>query len=429
MHRARTSLPYFQEFGWRPYVLAVDPDVQQGVVEPRLLNTVPPEIPVTRTGALPLAVLKRIGVRSVALRAFAHLYRAGARLIRREGIDLVYISTTMFPAMALGRLWHGRLGTPYVLDMQDPWVDDANESARRLPKARWARMLHHALEPFTMRRVSGLVAVSEAYHEALRRRYPWISKEFCLTVPFGGAEADFAEARKGSWDNPFFGNSDRKLHGVYAGAVSDPMRIAARILFRALKKAHVGSPRARNVDLVFVGSSYAEPLRTQKMVESDARREEIAHQVHEWPARIPYFDALRLLLEGDFIIILGSSDPGYVPSKLFQCLLARRPIVAVAHESSTLVELLRESRAAIVATFNSASDLESAAERLSGPLAELIERVPFVAETDASVASRFGARTLTQAQCGLFDSVMRHSEARQAAVAPKHPIASGRSVR
>ena len=76
------------------------------------------------TGALPARWTRPLGVGSVGLRAFAHLYREGARIIARESIDLVFFSTTVFPAMALGRLWKRRFGVPYVLDIQDAWLSD-----------------------------------------------------------------------------------------------------------------------------------------------------------------------------------------------------------------------------------------------------------------------------------------------------------------
>jgi hypothetical protein len=405
MHRVRTSLPYFEDFGWQPYVLTVDSRYQSGVVEePRLLNTVPTNVPIRRTGALPLGLMQTVGIRNIALRAFLHLYRAGAQIIAREAIDLVYISTTMFPAMALGRLWRARFGTPYVLDMQDPWVDDSNDSARQLPKARWARLLHGVLEPFTMRRVAGLIAVSSAYADTLRRRYPWISPDRCVTVPFGAATADFDEAARGTWQNPFFGN-DGSIHGVYAGAVSPAMRTAARILFRALTKAQTLSPRAATVRLELVGTSYAGAGREQKALDAEAKEERVEERVREWPERIPYFNTLRLLRDSDFLIVLGSTASDYVPSKLFQYILAKRPIVAVVHEGSPTVDILRRSRAAVVATFRGADDIEGAADRLSHALAELCEGRLEAPDTDWSVVSRFDAAELTRQQCALFDLV------------------------
>jgi hypothetical protein len=406
MQRVRTSLAHFSAFGWKPFVLTVDSRHQSGMVEePRLLNTIPADVPIVRTGALPLSVTGRIGVRNIGLRSFFHFYRAGARIVYREKIDLVYISTTMFATMALGRLWNLRFATPYVLDIQDPWVDDTNESARQLPKARWARLVNGMLEPFTMRKVSGLVAVSSAYHLELRRRYPWIADDHCVTVPFGAARSDFEEASKGAWTNRFF-TTDGGVHGVYAGAVSPPMRTAARILFRAIKKAETRSPGAGDVRLTFVGTSYAGAGREQKAVESEAAAEGVSDRVAESPGRIPYFDTLRLLQTADFLVVLGSPEAEYVPSKIFQYILAGRPIVAVMNERSAATEVLRRSGAAVVTTFADQNDVDGPAERLSQQLTGLLGGRLESPNIDASFLDAFDARTLTQKQCQLFDSVL-----------------------
>jgi len=129
--------------------------------------------------------------------------------------------------------------------------------------------------------------------------------------------------------------------------------------------------------------------------------------VQEWPQRLPYFDALRLLLDANFLLILGSADYEYVPSKLFQYLLARRPLVAILHQKSPVLDLVRRSGAAVVATFSGPDDVEGAAMRLSGPLADLVRRTPVEPETDWSVVAPFGASDLTRQQCALFDSVLR----------------------
>src|SRR5689334_19185446 len=115
MHRVRVSLPFFEENGWKPFVLAVKPEALEMPVDPLLAEALPSNVPVVRTAAIPARWTRRLGFSSVAFRAFAELYRHGVRIIRDQNIDLVYLSTTAFPLMVLGRLWKARLGVPYVL--------------------------------------------------------------------------------------------------------------------------------------------------------------------------------------------------------------------------------------------------------------------------------------------------------------------------
>jgi len=81
MHRVRLSAPHFASFGWQPFVLTVAPEHLEMPVEPRLLETLPAGLPITRAGALPARWTRPFGIGTIGLRALAHLYRAGARII------------------------------------------------------------------------------------------------------------------------------------------------------------------------------------------------------------------------------------------------------------------------------------------------------------------------------------------------------------
>ena len=176
MHRVRTSLPYYAEFGWQPRVLAVEPgSVEQAWHDPLLLETLPAEVPVRRVGALSARWTRPLGLGAIGLRAWQPLYRAGTAWIREQRPDLVFFSTTAFPVMTLGRRWQRRYNVPYVLDMQDPWVHDqlpADAARAHGIKHQLMRWLHRRLEPRAMQDASGLLAVSPAYIESLQRRYP-----------------------------------------------------------------------------------------------------------------------------------------------------------------------------------------------------------------------------------------------------------------
>src|SRR5271157_1900814 len=92
--RVRMSLPHLGEFGWEAHVLAVDPRFVEAGADPDLVATLPPATPVTRVGALPAGLTRRLGLGNLGLRAFWTLRGAGNRLLREGRFDLVYFSTT-----------------------------------------------------------------------------------------------------------------------------------------------------------------------------------------------------------------------------------------------------------------------------------------------------------------------------------------------
>jgi hypothetical protein len=410
MHRVRLSLPYWREFGWEPTVLAVDPESVEGTHDPLLLKTIPDNIDVQRVKAAPARWTRRIGLSALGIRALPSLYREGARILRRERPDLVFISTTMFHAMTLGRLWKRKSGVPYLLDMHDPWVNDFDQRqgvARPGLKHRAARRLHRVLEPWTMREVAGLVTVSEAYHIDLRRRYPWIPESHCLTLPFGASAQDYAVAREAGLENPFFARGDGLIHGVYAGCLGTAMRFACESICRALRAGLRESPELfRRLRLHFVGTDYAAGDRARETIRPIAAELGVAEFVQEQPHRVPYFSALNLLQQADFLLVPGSSDSGYTASKLAPYILARKPLLAVFHECSSVCRVLRETGAGDVVTFADVDDTEAIGARLQTAWTAMLRRLPCVPPTDWSAFEPYTAREMTRRMCGLFDRIV-----------------------
>jgi len=406
MQRARMSLPHFSHYGWWPSVLAVG-GTDERVIEPELLKSVPADVAVVYAHPLPAQLTRLVGVGNLALRAFGQLYRAGLQMIRDRHIDLVYFSTTMFPAMALGRLWKARTGVPYVVDMQDPWVSDYLERnpAARPPKYAVARRLHRWLEPYTMREVSGVVAVSSAYHETLRRRYRGIREEMCVTVPFGAAEEDVRLARELDWRNPWFTPGSGYVNIVSVGRGGPDVQTAASILFRAFRQIEDG-PGLAHPRLWFVGTDYAPGSTGRMSVAPVAEREGLTSAVVESPARIPYLQSLRLMQDADVLVVLGSDDAEYSPSKVYSYVLARRPVISVMHAGSPAVSLLRDAAVGPVATYRSAEDVEATARALAPDLAGLLRRRPESVAPRAESCQSWLAPELTRRQCELFDRVV-----------------------
>jgi hypothetical protein len=92
--------------------------------------------------------------------------------------------------------------------------------------------------------------------------------------------------------------------------------------------------------------------------------------VFEHPDRIPYLDVLTQLEAADAVFILGSTEPHYTPSKVYQGVLSGKPILAVLHEQSTAVNVLRASNAGIVITMKGEEDLDTLSARFLAGLRE-----------------------------------------------------------
>jgi hypothetical protein len=410
MQRVRMSLAHFRDFGWEPVVLAVDPEFVEGVIDPVLEHTHPQDIPIFRVRALPTRLTRKIGLGSLGLRAFPFLYREGRRLIRQFKIDLTYFSTTMFPAMAMGRLWKLEFGVPFLLDMQDPWVSDYHESRDKgqlPPKFRAMNLVHRVLEPWTMKEADGLIAVSAGYIETLNRRYPRLAAKPSAVLPFGAAENDFEALRAHPQQNRFFRRDPADLiHGVYAGCAGPAMAPALRVIFTAFRRGLQENPELfSRVQMHFIGTDYAPDHRSKESVAPVAAECGVSEYVHEWTHRIPYFEALQLLVDSDFLLVPGLDDPQYTASKICPYILARKPLLCVFQESSNVCGTLEILGAGTLLKFKPEVHASSFAAELCGLWAELLSRLPFVPDTDWGAFSQFGAREGTRKQCLVFDQI------------------------
>ena len=205
-----------------------------------------------------------------------------------------------------------------------------------------------------------------------------------------------------------FNPQDGRQHWIYVGVVPPSFAPALRGFFRAFARATESDPGLRHrVSLHFVGTSYASGDRAQKSVEPIAREFGVHDCVTEHPQRIPYFEALRCLLDADAMILFGSEDPSYVASKLMPCVYTRKPMLAIFHEESPVVTTLRFLDAGTVVTFRAGASAEELGEGifaqwfLAGPEAARIpsdeKLAPYTAErmterlVDVFNAAAFGS--------------------------------------
>jgi len=357
MQRVRMSLPYYRDHGWEPVVLAVAAPYQAGVFEPALLQTVPAQLRVEWSRAFSPRAARRLGVGSLGLRAWFHLWRRGSRLLRGEPFDLVFFSTTQFTCVTLGPLWKRRFGVPYVVDVQDPWRTDYYErpGSRRPPggwKYQFARLEARLCEGWAFGRAAAVMSVSPRYLEDLRARYPGFGRIPSAVIPFGASAADLEHAARLT-ELPYrFDRDGDQIHLLYTGASGPVMPHALNVLFAALRAFRERQPvAARRLRFHFVGTSYAPAGRARPSVLPVAAAHGVADQVSELSHRIGLLESMRLQLEADVLLVLGSSDLAYSPSKIYNYYLTRRPILALVFRDSVMERVLHELACARVVRF------------------------------------------------------------------------------
>jgi hypothetical protein len=416
MQRVRMSLPHFVKAGWEVTVLTADDREPQAPLEPALLQTVPDSVRVIRVPCLSRRWTRFFGLNNLAWRMLPFLATAGIRLIRTWRPSVIYFSTTQFTTMPLGRLWRRSYGLPYVIDLQDPWVNDYYRQPGAPPppggwKYRFADASARLLEGWTLRRSAHVISVSARYLDDLARRYPWWTPDRGSVLTFGAPDEDFALLRaRPDATRALLPAGKRSLRIAYAGRLGPDMLPTLEVLFAAVARCRDAT---RPVELYFFGTSYAGADRAESTGTACAQRHGIADLVHEQPARIGYLDSLRLLIDTDVALVLGSEDQGYSPSKIYPTLLAGRPTMAIAPTGSVLAGAVEELGGAALVTYRpqpTADDQAVAA--LTGLLQHCIAGRPLPAPPldRARLEVRHSAAAVARRQLEIFSRVIGCSD-------------------
>jgi hypothetical protein len=347
-HRVRLLAPHLPAFGWEPTVVTVDPAAYEGRLDPDLARLVPETLRVVRVPAWPVEFTRTLGIGDLGLRALTGLWSGCGRLLAGERFDALFITVyPTYPALMGPRL-KARFGIPFVLDYQDPWVGawglevGGGRGGRADVKSRVTRAMATRLEPYVVRHADAITAVSARTYEDVLARVADATPCACAAIPLG-FEADDVEAlARAPRENRWFDPSDGLVHVCYVGTVLPKGVPVLRALLTALRELKSGAPALfERLRLHFLGTSNQRDPRGAERVLPIARELGVAEIVSEVPPRLDYLDALNVQVTASALLLMGSTEPHYTPSKVFPALLSGRRILAVYHEASSVVQMLR----------------------------------------------------------------------------------------
>ena len=401
-HRARLWSRYLPEFGWEPIVVTGDPRQYEERPDPDLERLVAPGLRVIHAATMSTRPVRIVG--DIGVRAFWGCYRALAALAAKREIDFVMVTIPANFLAPVGRLIHRRYGIPYGIDYQDPWINRTSGVDRPFSRAWGAHHLGAWLEPWAVRDAALITGMAPGYVAGMLERNPAVAAKAVLDyMPMGSAPEDFAPVQDLHRAPFLFAPGDGRFHMIYAGALLPAGFVVLDAFLAGLRRLRETAPEvASQLRVHFVGTGTSPDDPQGHQVLPRARRAGVEEMVSEHPHRIGYVDTLNHLMQSDAVLVLGSTEPHYTPSKVFQAMLSRRPVFAMLHEKSTAVDMIRSARAGWVSTLTTEAlpDPRSVAEALRS----FIERPVFDAEAvDRSGFEAYSARESTRALAAALD--------------------------
>jgi hypothetical protein len=412
-HRARLLAPRLRAHGWEATVLTVEPSGYEGPLDRALAESVPEDLQVVRVAAWPPSLTRRIGLGDLGLRAFTALGREARALMSRQRFEatLVTIYPT-YPAL-LGPMLKRRFHVPFVLDYQDPWVGEWGRSVgpnggAADAKSRISRWVAARLEPLALRHADGVTAVSSATFDQALARCGLPKPKAVAELPIGWDERDL-EWLDRTAAPPIVPKGDSLIHAVYVGTLLptgfDTLR-AFCAGWSMWRKREPGA--AERLRVHFVGTSNQRAGGTRRALPI-AREYGLDDLVDEQPDRLDYFDALRTLSAAHAVLLLGSREPHYTPSKLYPAMLSGRPMIAIYHRASTAVAMLDAfggPPAVRLITFDAERPVDTTSGAIASALCDLVRRPGYApGDVDRRVLVDASATALAGRLAAVLDAV------------------------
>lgn len=326
---------YLQEFDWEPIVLCVHPKYYEEEKSDDLLKLVKDGVRIIHVDAKHASKIRLYG--DIALRAFSNLKNKAIEVINNEKIDCIWVPIPPFYTALIARKVHDNTNVPYIIDYIDPWVHDFPGSHYIFSRARMASLLANVLEPIAVKKAAGITGVSSSYYLPVIERNPVLRNKPHCGMPYGFDPNDYNVKPSNSklmWD----GDGD-VIPYIYAGAFLPNAHYFIDELFKIiaqLRKENMLDPRIR---FYFAGTGNS----NLKGIEDYASEHDLSNIVFEKKERIPYLEVLNHLSNAKGVLAIGSTEMHYTASKIFQSILSKRPVFAVFHHQSSVVDILKET--------------------------------------------------------------------------------------
>lgn len=332
VHRVRLIANNLSKHGWHPIVLTVHEDFHEEPGSPESIKLVNDAVEVIKVSARrPWSIFGKRLVGDIGLRAFQTLKNEALRLCRERPIDFVWISLPSWYPSLLGNTIRKQTGVPFAIDYQDPWVQPLPEGTSPLSRAALTQRFARILEPRALRNATLVTGINRSYFQGALDRNPRLKAQTAeFQLGFDVADHSIDHPTQPPW-------TEDKLVALYAGAFLPLSTPFHRAVLKAFKALDSRGELPDGACMVYIGTGHPE-----RPILAMAEELDIAHRVMELPERIPYLEVQQLLRNVHGCMVIGSPEPHYSASKVFQCILSGRPVLSLLHKDSEAIDILRE---------------------------------------------------------------------------------------
>jgi len=394
VHRTLKFTKHLPGFGWQPIVLAPSPRAYpKNGVSP---SAIPEGIEVVRSFALDTAQhlafrgshLKFMSLPDRWISWWPSAVATGLNLARRHKPNVIWstypVATTHLIGLTLQRL----SGLPWVADFRDPMKEVDPRTGEEFPEDATTRKVNGWIERPTLKHCSRAVFTTPGALRMYASRFPEIPSSRWAVIPNGYDEEDFLAAeREANFQRPT-GDTVCLLHsGLLYPYVRDPTCFFSAL--SDLRRAEQVTPSTLKIVLRASGFEQLYRPQLQSLGISDI--------VFLEPA-VSHKESLIEMMNADGLLIFQASNCNWqIPAKLYECLRARRPILAITDREGDTAAVLRSEGIDSIVSLHSKEEI---AEGLMKFISAVRKR-----QHSARAVEHYSRKARTQELALLLDSV------------------------
>jgi hypothetical protein len=241
--------------------------------------------------------------------------KRGLQICRGKPIDVIYTTSPPHSSHLTGLILSKWLRKPWVADFRDPWTLNADCDKSFLKNI--LLRIEKVMERGVLRNASIILANTMANRQNLLQAFPFLKEEKVFHLPNGWeefSELDYEKRR----DGPF-----TIVHaGTFYARFKPYALLYALAKWRNSRNSEEFLPWSDDIKVILLGSSEEE---TRKTVD-DLGLEDFV-EIRPW---VGLEEARKIMCQADLLwasLGTGKESSTYIPSKLFEYIAAKRPIL------------------------------------------------------------------------------------------------------
>lgn len=341
---------YLPQLGWEPHILTVK-ESSHYFNDPSLLKYLNKSVKIYRTGSLDFfrihylfkgrlnknELIKPMIGDSMGLSHFIFIpdNRVGwypyalhkaKKMCKKIKFDAILSSSPPNTSHLVAYKLSKETGIPWVADFRDPWVNNPNLALY----TSFHRRIHNVLEKKVLQNTNVIVVVSKAFRDNFLKRHTDIRPEKISFIPNGYNEELFPEKKK--LPEKFIITHT----GIFSGnRIPDSFLQACSYL---KTKNDRNNELLKNIKINFIG-----PI--SPYILSLIKKYDLEDMVH-CKEGLTHNESVDYLLKSAINLLIVNIKSGHnaiIPSKLFDYLATRNPILALCEEGSEAAKIIRET--------------------------------------------------------------------------------------